>query len=227
MAVLLLGSMLVLSGCDSSGSNDDSNEGPPTVDVQSTTDQFTVSFDASGTTDPDGGEIQSYDWEFGDGETETGAQVDHTYGTEGDFDVSLEVVDDEGESSDTTFTVSIDPDKIVVTNDVTENTTWTSDNTYILDGLIFVDPGVSLTIEPGTVVKARPQGEISNEDGASALIVRRDGTIDADGSSDNPIIFTSTQDDLEDDGDLGPTDRALWGGVILLGNAPISEPQSV
>ncbi len=207
--------------------DDGGEEGPPQISASSTVDGFTVSFDASGTTDPDGGEIQSYNWEFGDGDTETGVQVQNTYAQAGDYDVSLEVVDDEGESADTTFTQTVDPDQIVVTNDIDGNTTWTSDKTYILDGLIFVNPSVTLTIEPGTVVKARPQSEISTEDGASALIVRRDGTINADGTADNPIIFTSTQDDLGDDSDLGPSDRGLWGGVILLGNAPISEPQSV
>lgn len=225
LVALLLAPLLILMGCDSndSGMNDQS----PQASVSTSTDQFTVSFDASGTTDPDGGSIRSYNWDFGDGDTETGAQVEHTYAQSGDYNVSLEVVDDEGQSADSSFTLTVDPDRIVVTDDITENTTWSSDKTYVLDGLVFVDPGVTLTIESGTVVKARPQGDISNEDGASALIVRRDGTINADGSSDNPIIFTSTQDDLEDDSDLGPTDRALWGGVILLGNAPISEPQSV
>ena len=225
LVALLLAPLLILMGCDSndSGMNDQS----PQASVSTSTDQFTVSFDASGTTDPDGGSIRSYNWDFGDGDTETGAQVEHTYAQSGDYNVSLEVVDDEGQSADSSFTLTVDPDRIVVTDDITENATWSSDKTYVLDGLVFVDPGVTLTIEPGTVVKARPQGDISNEDGASALIVRRDGTINADGSSDNPIIFTSTQDDLQDDSDLGPTDRALWGGVILLGNAPISEPQSV
>ena len=228
LAVLLLVPLLALTGCDSNDSDmEQTQDGPPQLAVSSNIDQFTVSFDASGTIDPDGGSIQSYNWDFGDGDTETGAQVENTYAQTGDFNVSLEAVDDEGESADTSFTVTVDPDRIVVTDDVDGSTTWSSDKTYILDGLVFVNPGATLTIEPGTVVKARPQNDISTEDGASALIVRRDGTINADGSADSPIIFTSTQDDLEDDSDLGPTDRGLWGGVILLGKAPISEPQAV
>jgi azurin len=112
---------------------------------------------------------------------------------------------------------------VTVTQDITSNTTWTSNNTYELDGLVFVD-GATLTIEPGTVIKGRRQSNISNEDGASALIVRQTAQINADGNESNPIIFTSEIDDMSDPNDLSPTDRGLWGGLILLGDAPISEP---
>ena len=37
---------------------------------------------------------------------------------------------------------------------ITENTTWTSDNVYTLDGRVVVPNGVELTIEAGTVIKA-------------------------------------------------------------------------
>ncbi|MBL6841810.1 MAG: T9SS C-terminal target domain-containing protein, partial [Verrucomicrobiae bacterium] len=33
------------------------------------------------------------------------------------------------------------------------NTTWTADNEYVLNGLVFVENGETLTIEPGTVIK--------------------------------------------------------------------------
>ena len=47
--------------------------------------------------------------------------------------------------------------------------TWTSDKVYILNGLVFINDGQTLTIEPGTVIKGMPgQGEE-----ASALIVAR------------------------------------------------------
>ena len=45
--------------------------------------------------------------------------------------------------------------------------TWTSNNTYILDGFVYVNEGQTLTIEAGTVVKGRP-GQAAR---ASALIV--------------------------------------------------------
>ena len=226
LVTLVLIPFLVLVGCDDNGSGGTTQE-EPTAEFTTTVDEFTVEFDASGSSDPDGGEIQSYDWEFGDGTSGSGATTTHTYDEIGDFNVTLEVVDDENTIGTTQQTVSINPNQIVVTDDITSNTTWTANRTYVLDGLIFVNPDVTLTIEPGTVIKARPQADISNNDGASALIVRRAGKLIADGEVDNPIIFTSTRDDLSDPSDLGPTDRGLWGGVILLGRAPISEPSAV
>ncbi len=54
-----------------------------------------IQFDASDSTDEDG-TIDSYSWDFGDGETETGVNVIHAYETPGDYIVSLSVTDDDG-----------------------------------------------------------------------------------------------------------------------------------
>lgn len=102
-------------------------------------------------------------------------------------------------------------------NEVTE-VTWTSDYVYILDGYVWVNEGQTLNIEPGTVIK----GEEGQGEDASALIVAQGGTINAEGTADAPIIFTSIQDDLEDPNDLTVTDRGLWGGVIILGRAGLN-----
>ena len=102
------------------------------------------------------------------------------------------------------------------------STTWTADNVYFLEEYTFVvtpegaaEPTV-LTIEPGTVVK----GRVSTGANAAALIITRGAKIHAEGTSTNPIIFTSELDDLN--GNLGPDDFALWGGVLVLGKAAIS-----
>jgi urease beta subunit len=88
---------------------------------------------------------------------------------------------------------------------------WTADNTYILDGFVFVNDGQTLTIAPGTVVKGKPgQAEL-----ASALIVARGGKIMAEGTAEAPIIFTAEADDLA--GGVADKARGLWGGVIVLG----------
>jgi hypothetical protein len=97
-------------------------------------------------------------------------------------------------------------------------TTWTSGNIYVLRGFIFVNDGQTLTIEPGTVIKGQP----GDGAGASALIVSRGGIIDAEGESDNPIIFTALADDTDDPEDLPLNTRGQWGGLILLGKAPIN-----
>lgn len=114
--------------------------------------------------------------------------------------------------------------QVTVQDDITANTTWTSDNVYLLDGLIFVDSLVTLTIEPGTVIKGLEQSSITTGDGASALIVRRGATLNAVGTVTSPIIFTSELDDVSNPNDLDQRDRGLWGGVILLGSASNNEP---
>lgn len=93
---------------------------------------------------------------------------------------------------------------------------WTKNNIYLLDGLVFVEDGATLNIEAGTVVKFTPRADIGNP---SALVICRGAKIFATGSVLEPIIFTAEDDDVADAQDLGPTDNALWGGIVLLGKA--------
>lgn len=94
----------------------------------------------------------------------------------------------------------------------TGDVTWTANNTYILDGLVFVNSGQTLNIEAGTVIK----GKVGQGGNASALIVARGGKIMAEGTSEKPIIFTAEADDLN--GSVQDLTDGLWGGVIILGN---------
>jgi hypothetical protein len=94
--------------------------------------------------------------------------------------------------------------------------TFTKGNEYILEGFVFVNDGQVLTIEPGVVVRFRT-GQAEN---ASALIVSRGGKIMAEGTPNEPIIFTAEDDDLE--GSVAKKTRGLWGGLIVLGNAPVN-----
>ncbi|PKP08351.1 MAG: hypothetical protein CVU09_15975 [Bacteroidetes bacterium HGW-Bacteroidetes-4] len=98
----------------------------------------------------------------------------------------------------------------------TGTTTWTKDLNLLLEGFVFVNEGQTLSIEPGTVVRFKSgQGAT-----ASALIVARGGKILAKGTKEAPIIFTAESDKL--DGSMYNHSRGLWGGLILLGNAPIN-----
>lgn len=105
---------------------------------------------------------------------------------------------------------------------ITSNTTWTSDHIYLLEGKVVVENGATLTIEPGTIVK----GDQGTESLASALVISRGAQINACGTSSEPIIFTSVLDDIQigelSGSNLTEGDNGLWGGVIILGNAPIS-----
>ena len=59
---------------------------------------FTATLSASGSRDTDGS-IQRYDWDFGDGDTARGFEVDHRYTEPGDYTVRLTATDDDGATS--------------------------------------------------------------------------------------------------------------------------------
>ena len=119
-----------------------------------------------------------------------------------------------------------DPTAKITTN-ITENTTWKAGNVYILGGRITVMSGVTLTIEPGVVIK----GEAGTGANATALLVARGAKIMAEGTAAKPIIFTSVADEIMPEDivagnfgspNLDPDINGLWGGLLVLGKAPIS-----
>ena len=111
------------------------------------------------------------------------------------------------------------PSNIITISDPgtgTGTTTWTNDKIYLLDGFVFVNSGQTLTIQPGTIIKGKP-GTGAN---ASALIVAQGASINACGTSSQPIIFTFEADPL--DGSVPLTTTGQWGGVIVLGSAVLN-----
>ncbi|MCY4418277.1 MAG: hypothetical protein OXB93_00310 [Cytophagales bacterium] len=94
---------------------------------------------------------------------------------------------------------------------------WSKDKVYILEGLVFVEDGETLSIEKGTVIKGRKQD--AGKPGSS-LIISRGGKIIAEGTAEEPIIFTFEEDPL--DGSTSPDTRGKWGGLILLGKAKLN-----
>lgn len=82
-------------------------------------------------------------------------------------------------------------------------------NTYLLQGVVYVAPGAVLTIEEGTVIR----GDVAT---CGTLVISRGAKILAKGNENNPIIFTSNKSA----NDRKPGD---WGGLVLLGNAPVNK----
>lgn len=116
---------------------------------------------------------------------------------------------------------------ITVSGEIGADTTWTANNIYVLGGKVVIGMGVTLTIEPGTIIKGKPgSGSL-----ASALIVQRDSKIEAVGTAEKPIIFTAEADNIvvgQTAGtNLNETDRGLWGGLLVLGRASASLPGDV
>ena len=65
-----------------------------------------VIFDGSSSSDPDG-EIVSYEWDFGDGSTDSGSIVSHVFTTPGTYTVNLTVTDNDGMTDSLSIIVEI------------------------------------------------------------------------------------------------------------------------
>jgi hypothetical protein len=142
--------------------------------------------------------------------------------------IKLTVTDSEGNTGTATAVINvIDENTVIVSSNITEDATWSSDKTWVLGGRISVEDGATLTIEAGTVIK----GEAGTGPNATALLIARGGKLMAEGTADAPIIFTSvadeiTPDDVKDGNfaspNLDPDINGLWGGLIVCGKATIS-----
>jgi hypothetical protein len=90
---------------------------------------------------------------------------------------------------------------------ITADVTWSRCNTYMLaEAIIPVRAPAVLTIEPGTTIKAL---------GNTSLVITRGAKIVANGTKEEPIVFTSANTE----GSRAPSD---WGGLIIMGKAPIN-----
>ena len=85
--------------------------------------------------------------------------------------------------------------------------TWKADTIYVLADRVTIANRARLIIEPGTVIEGARN---------SALIVSRGGELRAQGTALKPIVFTSAQP-------VGERLAGDWGGVAMLGNAPINK----
>lgn len=102
----------------------------------------------------------------------------------------------------------IDRPVVVVTGDIEGMETWTSANHYVLRGAVFVREGATLTIGPGTRV-------VGESGSVGTLIVLRGGRLNALGTREAPVVFTSDQP-------VGQRARGDWGGIIINGRAPLN-----
>ena len=99
---------------------------------------------------------------------------------------------------------------VPVGNNITTNTTWTSSNIYLLTGIVYVTNNSTLTIEAGTIIEG-------DSTALGSLIITRGSKIMAIGTVSQPIVFTSAKP-------AGNRNRGDWGGLILLGYAPVNWP---
>ncbi|MBP2831449.1 hypothetical protein J8281_04540 [Aquimarina sp. U1-2] len=97
-----------------------------------------------------------------------------------------------------------------ITGIVNLDETLTNDNLYILNGEVAVEQSTTLTIEEGTT--------IYGVDETSRLRVRQFGTIAAEGTTEEPIVFTSFETAPGQSGNAAP---GSWSGVQIEGSGPV------
>jgi hypothetical protein len=101
--------------------------------------------------------------------------------------------------------------EVLVNADITASTTWTANNVYRLQKQVYVMPGATLTIEPGTLIQ-------STSGLGGSLAVTKGAKIYAEGTASDPIIFTSTSDNLTS----WHEGCNEWGNITIMGDALIS-----
>jgi len=125
-----------------------------------------------------------------------------------------------------------DPEDIIVNSTASkytlegtysESKALSADQIWTIKGRVVFKSGTTLTIEPGTIIKA----EGGTGTNASLIIIAKGAAINAEGNVNQPIVFTSVADDIQKGQKVGSNLNAesikgLWGGLIILGDAPIS-----
>jgi hypothetical protein len=97
----------------------------------------------------------------------------------------------------------------IIAGTIDKDTKLTKRNTYQLVGIVYVTNNATLTIEPGTVIRG-------DDKTCGTLVISNGSKIMAEGLETDPIIFTSNKELTE----RKPGD---WGGIIILGKAPINK----
>ncbi len=96
--------------------------------------------------------------------------------------------------------------------EVRTDLTLRSDTLYSILDQLFVHDGATLTIEPGTVVRAWGRNAV--------IIVERGGRIVAEGTREAPVVLTCLAP-------VGQREAGCWGGLRILGKAPVTRLEGV
>lgn len=104
---------------------------------------------------------------------------------------------------DTVTPPSTTPEEVLEGNITTR--TLDATRRYLIRGQAFVQTGQVLTIPAGTVLRGEKRTK-------GTLIINEGGQLVANGTAQNPIVFTSNLG-------VGERDRGDWGGIVMLGRA--------
>ena len=97
---------------------------------------------------------------------------------------------------------------IVLTGTITSDLSLDNAVEYLLDGVLSVESGASLTIPAGTTITADSGAEST----ATYVVVQKGGMIDIQGTSSQPVIMTAAAQT-----------PGSWGGLVIAGDASTTE----
>jgi hypothetical protein len=106
----------------------------------------------------------------------------------------------------------VNPCGTVLNGNINSNRQLAGGCTHEIDGTVIIQPNVTLTVQPGATLEARVTSSNATD---SVLVAARDAKINAPGTALAPIVFTS---------DAAVKATGDWGGVVLLGRAPVNVP---
>ncbi|MES2852721.1 MAG: hypothetical protein V4698_07385 [Bacteroidota bacterium] len=96
----------------------------------------------------------------------------------------------------------------ILTGIIDSDLTLYKKNTYRLIGVVYITNNAVLTIEPGTVIR----GDVET---CGTLVISKGSKIMAEGEQTDPIVFTSNRE-------ISARKPGDWGGIIIMGEAPIN-----
>jgi hypothetical protein len=212
-------------GSDDDGSDDDGSDDDGTddgtdddsdddgSDDDGTDDDGSDDGSAEGGADDDGSDDDGSDDDGTSGEggaDDDSSDDDSTSGEGGADDDSADddTAEEEGGTEEPPVECpDIDDREIVgVSGEIDEDMTMTCDNVYVLEDLTYFVDGANLTIEAGVEIWGDP---------GSALVITNGSQIMSMGTADAPVVMTSS-------GLIGERAAGNWGGLVLLGEAPIN-----
>ncbi len=157
-------------------------------------------------------------WESSiDGPIGTGISIATSTLQQGVHTITLSATNSNNQTGTANITITVgEPPFVVISDDIDSNTTWEGGTIYVIKAFDFW-VNATLEIEPGAIIKFDPsEGPAMNVD----------GTVIANGTPAEPIIFTAYKDDehggdTNGDGSVTAPLPGDWDGIYIQNNGSV------
>jgi len=228
--ILIIG----FAACDTGPPGDTGGNQPPKAVAEAnptdTTTGTEVTFDASGSTDPDddAGSL-TYDWEFGDGDSGSGETAGHVFDAAGEYTAELSVSDGESAKTDE-VTVSITdtaPDSVAITYRPLDADGNVLENAEVTDGEVFGTGEFTDSVAYSTNSREVTAERDGYEDGSSTYTPNSSQTVEIT-LAEKTAEVTVTAEALETETSLtSQLELSADGETTASGVAPLTTEVSV